>query len=153
MFHNDDTLSLLEKYTKTKYNEKESGKFRTKDQEKKASVFLWIFVAFLVGIFISANLKTKNEKKIEIKQEVINIPQKTIQTTQPTIEQKIEITPSKPITKPNITIAEPTQKRTTIVVTPQQSQQKKEPINKIEEVEEVEEIKPGSSYGNVRYYK
>ena len=147
MFHNDDTLSLLEKYRKTKYNEKESGKFRTKDQEKKASVFLWIFVAFLVGIFISANLKTKNEKKIEIKQEVINIPQKTIQTTQPTIEQKIEITPSKPITKPTITIAEPTQKRTTIVVTPQQSQQKQE------QIKEIEEIKPGSSTSNMGYYR
>ena len=150
MFHNDDTLSLLEKYRKTKYNEKESGKFRTKDQKKKASVFLWIFVVFLVGAFISANLKTKNEKKIELKQEVVNVPQKTIQTTQQTIEQKIEITPSKPITKPTITIAEPTKKRTTIVVTPQQSQQKQEPINKIEEDEE---IKPGSSYGNVRYSK
>jgi len=150
MFHNDDTLSLLEKYRKTKYNEKESGKFRTKDQKKKASVFLWIFVAFLVGIFISANLKTKNEKKIEVKQEVINIPQRTIQHTQPTIERKIEITPSKPITQKTITIAEPTQKSTTIVVTPQQSQQKQEPINKIEEVEE---IKPGSSSSNIGYYK
>ena len=150
MFHNDDTLNLLEKYRKTKYNEKESGKFKTKDQEKKASVFLWIFVAFLVGIFISANLKTKNEKKIEVKQEVINIPQKTIQPTQPTIERKIEINPSKPITQKTITIAEPTQKSNTIVVTPQQSQQKQEPINKIEEVEE---IKPGSSSSNIGYYK
>ena len=150
MFHNDDTLSLLEKYRKTKYNEKESGKFRTKDQEKKASVFLWIFVAFLVGVFISANLKTKNEKKIDIKQEVVNVPQKTIQPAQPTTEKKIEITPSKPITPPTITIAEPTQKSTTIVVTPQQSQTKQEPIKKIEEVEE---SKPGSSTSNMGYYR
>lgn len=151
MFHNDDTLSLLEKYRKTKYNEKESGKFRTKDQEKKASVFLWIFVAFLVGVFISANLKTKNEKKIELKQEVVNVPQKTIQPTQPTIERKIEITPSKPITPPTITITEPTQKSTTtIVVMPQQSQQKQEPIKNIEEIEE---IKPGSSSSNIGYFR
>lgn len=152
MFHNDDTLNLLEKYRKTKYNEKESGKFWTKNTESSISKIVWIPIVILVGYFIVTNVKPKEEKQNEVKKEIVNIPQKPTQYTQPTIERKIEITPSKPIvvqkTQPIIK-TEPQKQNTTIEVMPQQSQPKQEPIKKIE-VEE--EIRPSSST-SVGYYR
>ena len=151
MFHNDDTLDLLEKYRKTKYNEKQSGKFRTKNEENQISKFVWIPIAVLVGYFIITNVKTKEEKQNKVKHEIVNVAPKPTQLTQPIIERKIEITPSKPIVAipQNITKIEPTKQSTTIEVMPQTSQQKQEPIKKIEAEEE---IHPGSST-SVGYYR
>lgn len=152
MFHNDDTLNLLEKYRKNKYNEKESGKFWTKNVESSISKIVWIPIVILVGYFIVNNVKQKEEKQNEVKKEIVNIPQKPTQFTQPSIERKIEITPSKPIvvqqTQPIIK-TEPQKQTTTIEVVPQQSQPKQETMKKIE-VEE--EIRPGSST-SVGYYR
>lgn len=150
MFHNDDTLNLLEKYRKTKYNEKESGKFWTKNTESSISKIVWIPIVILVGYFIITNVKPKEEKQNEVKKEIVNVAPKPTQFTQPIIERKIQITPSKPTPPPQtITKAEPTKQTTTIEVIPQKSQPKQEPMKKIE-VEE--EIKPGSST-SVGYYR
>lgn len=146
MFHEDNTLELLEKYRKTKYNEKENGYFRTKNKETKISNLTWIpIVVFIMGYFIITNFANKT-----VKQEIVNTSPQVIQPTKKLLEQNIEIRPNKPITTipQNTAKTEPINQNTTIVVIPQKNQQKQEAIKKIEE----EEIRPSSS-SSVGYYR
>lgn len=143
MFHNDDTLNLLEKYRKTKFNEKENGQFRTNNRkENRASIFLWIVVVVFVGYFIITNFVAKIEKHNEIKKETVN--------TNKMIDKNIEVIQNKPIAAElkNTPKLEQAKQTTTITLTPQQSSQKQEPIKKMEE----EEIHPSTTTMSVGGY-
>lgn len=159
MFHDDDTLNLLETYRKNKYKEKTNGKFSTKlKNDYGVPRFIWITIVIFMGYLIITNLNkidtTTNEalKTNNLKQNPV-IERTLIQTTQvvekpQTITTKnIEIISNKPIiTPPKI---EKSKQETTINLTPQQTIQKQAPIKK---VEEEEEIHPGSST-SVGYYR
>lgn len=138
MFHNDDTLNLIEKYRKTKFNEKTNGQFRTSDRKNNGvSIFVWIAVIVFMGYFILTNFIPKQN---EVKKEIINTMQ---QSPHKIVEKNIEVIENKPIVaaQQNTQKIEPSKQTTTITLMPQQSSQKQEPIKKIEE----EEIRPSSS--------
>lgn len=138
MFHNDDTLNLVEKYRKTKFNEKTNGQCGTNHRKNnRVSTFVWIVVVAFIGYLILTNFISKQN---EVKQEIVNTKK---QSTNKIIEKNIEVTENKPIIEPlqNKPKIERSKQATTITLMPQQSTQKQEPIKKIEE----EEIRPNSS--------
>lgn len=149
MFHNDDTLNLLEKYRKTKFNEKTNGQFKINHRKNNGvSNFVWIAVIAFIGYFILTNFIPKDNKQNEVKKQIVNTTQ---QSTNKIIEKNIKVIENKPIvlTPQNTPKIEPSKQTTTITLMPQQSTQKQEPIK---EREEKEEIRPSSST-SVGYYR
>lgn len=160
MFYNDDSLDLIEKYRKQKYQEKANGKFLTNKNNKKLPRLSLIPIILLIGYIIVMNLsgihKKPNEafndrlKKEETTTTDLQKPiqtQKIEETSQQVMTKNIEIISNKPIiTPPKI---EPSKQETTINLMPQQTPQKQIPTQKIQEEEE---IHPSTST-SIGYYR
>ncbi len=156
MHHDDnETLNLLEKYKKNQSNEKTSGTFRTYRKNKNNGVpnLIWIGAIILASYIIIANVSSKVKErkviKIETTHEISKPKINPIENIPNNNQKIIEATPIKPkeIVTQNIQRAEVQKQSTTIIITPTQKQ---EPVKKIEEIEE---IKPGSSSGNIGYFR
>lgn len=156
MFHEDNTLNLLDTYRKAKFQEKTNGKFKTHDRKDiGVTKFVWIGAVVFVGYFIVTNFIKVNEKFNADKQTQkasYQAPQ-IIEKPQVVKKQNIEIISSKPIhiapQPPTQIIQEPTKQTTTITLMPSKATQQQETVKKVEE----EEIRPGSSTSNVGYYR
>lgn len=161
MFHEDNTLNLLDTYRKAKFQEKTIGKFKTHDRKDiGVTKFVWIGAVVFVGYFIVTNFIKVNEKFNADRQTQKTILQKAsyqapqIMEKPQTIKTKnIEIVSNKPVTiapQPQTQIIqEPTKQTTTITLIPSKTTQQQETVKKVEE----EEIRPGSSTSNVGYYR
>jgi len=160
MFHEDNTLNLLDTYRKAKFQEKTNGKFKTHDRKDiGVTKFVWIGAVVFVGYFIVTNFIKVNEKFNADKQTQKTILQKASYQAPQIMEkpqivktQNIEIISKKPTTTPQTPtqiIQEPTKQTTTITLMPEKTTQQQETVKKVEK----EEIRPGSSSGNVGYYR
>jgi len=160
MFHDDNTLNLLDKYKKNKFHEKENGQF-SKNNNKLPRLSL-IPIILLILYFIIINLSMNKNLNIIVnpmqrEQEektttvLLKPIQTVIETPQPVVPKNIEIISNKPIITPpqNTPKIEPLKQETTINLMPQQTIQKQIPIQKIQEEEE---IHPGTST-SVGYYR
>ncbi len=156
MHHDDhETLNLLEKYKKNKFNEKVSGTFRTRVKNHNNGVrnFLLaggiVFIVYILATNAPHKIQEKKVTKVEATHE-INTPKiNPIENKLNNSQKVVEATPSKPkvVITQNIPKVETQKETTTIIITPTKKQ---EPIKKIEEVEE---IKPSSSSGNIGYFR
>ncbi|AHJ12421.1 hypothetical protein [Sulfurospirillum multivorans] len=168
MFKDDDTLNLLDKYRKNKFQEKENGQFKTNYQNNNGVPhFVWIAVVVFIGYFIITNFMDRlEEQRIARKMEAvgeqfsravkeeIKQQEKAIKEITGTSLKIMESTPKIQITPNTVTPqmtpkVEQTKKNVTITLTPEQSSNQKQ----IQKTEETEEIKPGSSSSNVGYYR
>ena len=162
MFHDDDSLDLLETYRKNKFQEKTNGKFFKNSNNRKLPRLSLIPIIFLIMYFIIINLGIKINpntivKPMQKEQEeetttVLSKPiQTVIETPQQVVPKNIEIISNKPIILPlqNTPKIEQSKQDTTITLMPQQTAQKQTPIKKTE-VEE--EIHPSTST-SMGYYR
>jgi len=166
VFKDDDTLNLLDKYRKNKFQEKENGQFKTNYQNNNGVPhFVWIAVVVFIGYFIITNfMDSLEEQRIARKMEAVGeqfsrAVKEEIKQQEKAIKEitgtslkimesapKIQITPTTPQMTPK---TEQTKKNVTITLTPEQSSNQKQ----TQKAEDTEEIKPGSSSGNVEYYR
>lgn len=140
MLYSDDTLDLVAKYKKEKFNEKDSGYFITKRKEKTIPTFVWIAVIIFMSYFVITNAMDRLEKyKLDKKREVAEQLNRTIpKNTQHPIEQNI-IT-----AKPKEQSVQSIQHDKPIIMTPQ-AVQKQEPITKAEHSVQERVVKPNIS--------
>lgn len=156
MFKDDDTLNLLDKYRKNKFQEKENGQFSKNNNNRKLPRLSLIPIILLIMYFIVINLSMNKNLNIivnpmqkEQEEKTTSVLLKPIQTaieiSQPVMPKNIEIISNKPIITPpqNIPKIEPLKQETTINLMPQQT---------IQKVQEEEEIHPGTSM-SVGYYR
>lgn len=160
MFHDDNTLNLLETYRKNKFQEKANGRFSTKYQiNHEIPRFVWVTaICIFLGSIIITNLnkidtktnealKTNNPRQNPVIERTLIQPTQAVEKPQTITTKNIEIISNKPIiTPPKI---EPSKQETTINLTPQKTIPKQAPVQKIQEEEE---IHPSSST-SVGYYR